>query len=930
MGIIKRLGRGRLQMNVDQAARTRVLAPFLAFVAMLALCLACFPGIALAVCPKPGSEAAISDRGCPSQIGELVTLDDINASHPTPEGGSGSDGLHAQELKPGQKTLPLLVIVIGFDGTPYRDDYDWANAMFEEEYSLATYYTDMSLGQFTFEPMNETSAYGDGGNTNQADRAYDGIVHVTLETPHHDWSDLNSKEMDTLGPALLEALREADPYVDFASYDTDGDGSLQNNEMALGFIIAGYEAANGTYDHSEYGLDNYFWSHAFYITASLEQAGLYSPETYYRPDSVMVSQYIAIAEQGSPGVQNSIGALAHELGHYLGLPDLYDTLYSDKNAWSEYDVGGLCLMDAGSWARTKDGRSIPTALSAPCRGLLGWMDAIAMNDGDSLLISPQDFSSPPEDSGYICAYIGVDERDDEFYLVENRRYRKWDEALWADYGSYDTSGGLVIWHVDFDTIEKHRANYSVNNSDHHPGIMPFFFEVDANYDIFVIGDEPYIDMPFFDAWKWNHFYADALGECLTLPQYGTDPDNDVPSARTLSSSRVYFAEAENDDVLIGLGAEPCNHDLEHCKAVAPTCDSDGVVEHWKCTKCGRLFSDAEARHSMGESDIVAPALGHDLVGHKAVEPTCEAPGARAYWSCARCAKVFSDSKGERETKLTQVTRNAKGHAWGGWQVTKPATCTEDGVETRACANDAHHTETRTLEATGHAWNAGAVTKAATYDAAGVRTYTCGKCKGTRTEPIPKLARTSLSKATISVPPKAAYTGKKIAPDPVVVVGGKTLAKGTDYAVSYSANVNVGKVTVTVTGKGAYAGSKEAAFTITQAANKATAAKTSVSKTVKLANLKKKAQTVALPKVTAKFGNTKWKVTVKDKKGILSLKNGKIQVKKGAKVGTYTIKLKASVAKTKNYKAATTKTVTVNVTVSSGKAKSSSALTTAKV
>lgn len=200
-------------MNVHQVAKTRVLASSLAFIAMLALCLACFPGIALAVCPKPGSEAAASGRGCISHTGELVTLDDINASHPASEGEPESDALQAQGLESGQKTLPLLIIVIGFDGTPYRDDYDWGSTIFKGEYSLATYYTDMSFGQFTFEPMNELSAYGVGDNTNQADCVNDGIVHVTLETPHYTWVNLDEYETATLTLALIEALRAADPYV---------------------------------------------------------------------------------------------------------------------------------------------------------------------------------------------------------------------------------------------------------------------------------------------------------------------------------------------------------------------------------------------------------------------------------------------------------------------------------------------------------------------------------------------------------------------------------------------------------------------------------------------------------------------------------------------------------------------------------------------
>lgn len=103
--------------------------------------------------------------------------------------------------------------------------------------------------------------------------------------------------------------------------------------------------------------------------------------------------------------------------------------------------------------------------------------------------------------------------------------------------------------------------------------------------------------------------------------------------------------------------------------------------------------------------------------------------------------------------------------------------------------------------------------------------------------------------------------------------------------------------------------------ITSAKNTAKAKKTSVKKTFKRATVKKRAQTFSLPKVTTKFGAAKWKVSAKDKKKVLSLtKKGKIQVKKGAKKGTYTIKLKASVAKTANYSKATTKTVTVKVTI----------------
>ena len=77
---------------------------------------------------------------------------------------------------------------------------------------------------------------------------------------------------------------------------------------------------------------------------------------------------------------------------------------------------------------------------------------------------------------------------------------------------------------------------------------------------------------------------------------------------------------------------------------------------------------------------------------------------------------------------------------------------------------------------------------------------------------------------------------------------------------------------------------------------------------------KKANAIVLPAVKTKFGKAVWKVTSKDKKKVLSLSGSKVKVKKGAKKGTYTIKLKASVSKTKNYKAASSKVVTVKIKV----------------
>lgn len=58
----------------------------------------------------------------------------------------------------------------------------------------------------------------------------------------------------------------------------------------------------------------------------------------------------------------------------------------------------------------------------------------------------------------------------------------------------------------------------------------------------------------------------------------------------------------------------------------------------------------------------------------------------------------------------------------------------------------------------------------------------------------------------------------------------------------------------------------------------------------------------------------WVVAKKDRSKVLKLKGSKVVVSKGAKKGTFTLKLKAKVVKSDNYRAATSKTVAVRVRI----------------
>lgn len=76
----------------------------------------------------------------------------------------------------------------------------------------------------------------------------------------------------------------------------------------------------------------------------------------------------------------------------------------------------------------------------------------------------------------------------------------------------------------------------------------------------------------------------------------------------------------------------------------------------------------------------------------------------------------------------------------------------------------------------------------------------------------------ISYATVKIPNEP-YTGSAIKASPEVILSGKTLKAGSDYAVAYSNNVNVGNARAVISGIGSYRGRQTKTFKITPAAAK---------------------------------------------------------------------------------------------------------------
>jgi M6 family metalloprotease-like protein len=560
----------------------------------VALCALLFTLTALAV-PTP------QGGGCKSHPGPLVTLSDIAGTAARRNRGP----MRAPSFDPAVSDLPLAVIVVGFSDMPYRDDFDWSQEVFRSETSLATFYTDMSFGQFTFTPVFETSAGGVDGNTNTADAVNDGVIHVTLPTAHDDWTleypYMSRKDIATnrsLTEALIAAVNAADGSVDFAAYDTDGNGEITTDELALGFVFAGYEAASSAGYKS--GKNLYLWSHAW----SLQEAKDDYDFTYTlpSPDGVTVNSYIAISEQEEDKTQAPISVMAHELGHYLGLPDLYDTDYTTSLEWSKYQIGSLSLMNVDCW-ETEDGVYLPTPLDAWSRVVLGWVTPETAASTGEYTVTAQDYA---DNTGYALLRIDT-QNPGEYYLLENRVPAGWDSFLTQE---FDTeAGGVIFWHIDDGVMEEYFDDNTVNNADHRPAVMPVFPEKNSAgaYAFTGVNKQVLTDAPFFDRAVWNGDFA-ALGETFDLPLYGTGDSADLRSGRTNSGIQVKFLTDAGAEMRVALNPESHVHHPVLTVVQAPTCTAAGTG-YYECPLCGKRFTD-ETGATETDGTVTLAALGH--------------------------------------------------------------------------------------------------------------------------------------------------------------------------------------------------------------------------------------------------------------------------------------------------------------------------------
>ena len=151
---------------------------------------------------------------------------------------------------------------------------------------------------------------------------------------------------------------------------------------------------------------------------------------------------------------------------------------------------------------------------------------------------------------------------------------------------------------------------------------------------------------------------------------------------------------------------PCDHsNTEIRNTKSANCITDGYTGDTYCKNCGEKISSGE----------VIPATGHTEVTDKAVAATCTKTGLTEGKHCSVCNAVIK----------AQETVPATGkHSFGDWKITKAATCTAEGTQTRTCSV-CGKVETQTIAKTAHKY-VNTVVKP-TYTAQGYTLHKCSVC-----------------------------------------------------------------------------------------------------------------------------------------------------------------------------------------------------------
>ncbi|HPC17641.1 MAG TPA: M6 family metalloprotease domain-containing protein [Candidatus Hydrogenedentes bacterium] len=273
---------------------------------------------------------------------------------------------------------------------------------------MAAYYTQVSNGLFTIAPAEESHG-----------TANDGVIGPITVSGLSSSSDIQSGNSEAIA---VQAIKAANAYINFAPFDTDSSGTIEPNELHILIYQAGDETS---YYQSAVPRA---WAHEMWRTPRLSGLTIGSDS-----DGKNIVGYCYCGSEFNGSQMAKMGPMTHELGHDIGLPDLYDADGSGSGGnWA--GLGMFSLMASGSWGGSSG--DLPVHVDGFLKSWLGWADVTTMTAPGN-----QTASLDAANGSNAVLRINVP-GSQEFFIVENRQQTGYDAGLPG------TQGGLAIFHCD--------------------------------------------------------------------------------------------------------------------------------------------------------------------------------------------------------------------------------------------------------------------------------------------------------------------------------------------------------------------------------------------------------------------------------------------------------------------------------------------------